>query len=243
MMRSRLLLAALCLLGGFCALPAEPLRESDLNERLVQMRSAFEKLQRNPEARVPGYLLARAEGVAIFRKYEAGFIFGGRVGYGVAFVRGPDGSWSAPAFLRSEEGSFGLQAGARSMTVVYLLMDDEALELLREDRFRAGVDAAATAGPADATAESKASRDVDNTASIYIYGDAEGLYAGAAFEGGLLRGDTRANSLYYGGEADRGVNVADILFERAYVPTREGRALLDTLRRHTLPPKGTRPNP
>lgn len=222
---SRLLLVLL-LLG--CLLPAlpgfaNPLKKTNekLDQRIRRSADRFIEMQKVPGKRLPADLLARARGIIILHKFKAGLIVGGEAGNGVALVRDKTtGAWSAPAFISSAEGSYGLQIGAQESTIVLLLMNETGLKPLLGGSVNIGVDVAATAGPFDEGGK------IDTTTiqqPILVYSSSGGLFAGAAFKGGGILPEQKSNEMFYA----RGMN--DILFDPAVRPNATGQHLIDVL--------------
>ena len=77
---------------------------------------------------------------------KVAFIGGGKYGRGYASCLTKKG-WSAPAAVRIEGGSFGLQLGASSTDVIMLVLNDGGMQKLLSDKFTLGGEAAAAAGP------------------------------------------------------------------------------------------------
>ena len=152
---------------------------------------------------------------------KAGLIIGGEAGNGVALVRDREtGNWSAPAFIASAEGSYGLQAGAQESDLVLLLMNEIGLKPLLGGSANIGVDVAATAGP------QAIGGPIDTTtlkSPILVYTNAGGLFAGAAFKGGGILPAKKSNQLYYG------TDMNSILFHRAARPSQTGAYLIEVL--------------
>ena len=81
-------------------------------------------------AQVPGSrdLVSRARGVLVFPKVlQAGFVVGGEFGEGALRTGG-----TTQGYYNLVAGSFGLQAGAQSKTVVFLFMTDDALKTFQQ---------------------------------------------------------------------------------------------------------------
>lgn len=185
-------------------------RRSTLDKRLVRSAESFENVINSQTGAIPPSILARAQGILIFREWGAGFWIGGKGGNGVAMHRGRDGRWGSPAFLKAGEGSFGLQIGVQRMDMVFLFMNESSMKVFENPKFRIGVDAAAAAGPVGANAEAKIG------APVLVYSDNAGLYAGAAFAGGFLLPDNEANEVYY---RMPGITVPEIIYGRpAIIP-------------------------
>jgi len=221
---SLLLALTICLSpagGDALAGPFEKSAEK-LDLRIRRASERFVEMQADPKKRIPADVIAKAHGIIILHKVKAGLGIGGEAGNGVAMVRNQTtGAWSAPAFIASAEGSYGLQIGAQESVIIYLLMNETALKPLLGGSLDVGVDVAATAGPNDTGGK------IDTTtmqAPILVYSSAEGLFAGAAFKGGGILPAQKNNDLYY----KRNMN--DILFDPAVRPTATGQHLIDVIR-------------
>ena len=82
-----------------------------------------------------------------FRGYQGGIhIFGGRGGKGV-ISRRVKGGWTAPAFFNLGGGSFGAQIGAQKNDYIFLIMNEDGVKGLLEDKFEMGGEAGLVAGP------------------------------------------------------------------------------------------------
>lgn len=225
MMRNLFPRLALALFFAFATGPGfgNPLKKSTekLDLRIRRSAERLIEMQKEPGKRIPSDLLARARGIIILHKFKAGLVVGGEAGNGVALVRNQmTGLWSAPAFISSAEGSYGLQIGAQESTIVLLLMNETGLKPLLGGSVDIGVDVAATAGPFDEGAK------IDTTTikdPILVYSSAGGLFAGAAFKGGGILPAQKNNDLFYG----RPMN--DILFDPTVRSNPTGQHLIDVI--------------
>jgi lipid-binding SYLF domain-containing protein len=225
MTRNLLPRLALALFFAFATGPGfgNPLKKSTekLDLRIRRSAERLIEMQKDPGKRIPSDLLARARGIIILHKFKAGLVVGGEAGNGVALVRNKmTGLWSAPAFISSAEGSYGLQIGAQESTLVLLLMNETGLKPLLGGSVDIGVDVAATAGPFDEGAK------IDTTTikdPILVYSSAGGLFAGAAFKGGGILPAQKNNDLFYG----RPMN--DILFDPTVRSNPTGQHLIDVI--------------
>jgi len=120
MMKLAVCVLTLCV----AALPARAQdNDSDETRRVQEAATVLTELASTPDRAIPRSVLERAEAIAIFPSVKkAGFVVGGQWGRGVISVRNPDGSWSAPAFLRLAGGSFGAQIGAQAVDLVLVVM-------------------------------------------------------------------------------------------------------------------------
>lgn len=82
-------------------------------------------------------LLAIAKGILVFPSvYKAGFVVGGEYGEGALRIGG-----KTVDYYNTVAGSFGLQIGAQSKTIIIVFIQQEALDKFRKSEgWKAGVD-------------------------------------------------------------------------------------------------------
>jgi lipid-binding SYLF domain-containing protein len=163
-------------------------------ERLNESAAVFSEIMGTPDNGIPQELLEKAQCVVIVPGLKKGaFVVGGEFGRGfVECRRGNGAGWGAPAAIRMEGGSFGLQIGGSSTDVVMLVMNQRGMDRLLGDKFTLGADASVAAGPVGRTAT--AETDAKLTAEILAWSRAKGLFAGVALKGATLRPDEKENS-------------------------------------------------
>jgi SH3 domain-containing YSC84-like protein 1 len=122
-------------------------------------------------------------------------VFGGKYGRGFASRR-HGAAFGAPAAIRIEGGSFGVQLGGSSTDVVLLVMNQRGMDRLLGDKFTLGGEAAIAAGPVGR--ETSANTDVRMTAEILSWSRARGVFIGLSLEGATLRPDSGENEKLYG---------------------------------------------
>jgi len=173
-------------------------RESKTDDRLDAAADVITDMMHADDKGIPQDLMNKAQCVVIVPNMKrAGFIFGAKYGRGFSMCRRPGGAgWSAPAAMRIEGGSFGLQIGGTENDLVLLVMNDHGMKHLLEDKFTLGGEATAAAGPVgrDATAQT----DAQLKAEMLSYSRARGLFGGLTLEGATLRPDQEANREIYG---------------------------------------------
>jgi len=197
-------------------------------KQLDSCEAILQEIQGNIKTAIPADVLRKAKGLIIVNQFQGGFIFGIKDGYGVALVRRPNGKWSVPAFLRAGEFSLGLQAGAKSINAVYVLMDDETSRLLFRNRMNLGVDAKAVAGIRAAEREA-VSKALPGDANVLIYSSTEGFYVGATLKTGYLSPHQRANELFYNSSH----RMPELLYSDWVTPPSEARFIMDYVSRLT----------
>ncbi|MDE3197930.1 MAG: lipid-binding SYLF domain-containing protein, partial [Acidobacteriota bacterium] len=121
--------------------------------------------------------------------------------------------WSAPAGMRIEGGSFGLQIGASEQDVMLLVMNDTGMKHLLTNKFTIGGEATAAAGPVGR--DISAQTDAVLRAEMLSYSRSRGLFAGISLQGATLRPDDDANRELYGKE----MNNRDILMGSVKTPS------------------------
>lgn len=171
-------------------------------DRIQDSIQVLRDLTRQADVRIPQYLLERAEAIVVIPDMiRGGFVIGAKNGKGLVSVRDRAANrWSQPAFVKMTGGSIGWQIGAQSVDLVLLVMNENGVRKLLDNRFTLGGELAATAGPLGRTAN--VATDISLESEILAYSRAKGLFAGATFEGVSLRADDDANTDFYGRELD-----------------------------------------
>jgi lipid-binding SYLF domain-containing protein len=192
--------------------PALGANRGDLDYRIRELTWKLQAMQDKPDKGIPAEALRKAQGIILLDRTKAGFLFAYQGGAGVAMVRdSQSGHWSAPAFLKANEASLGLQIGGQQSFVVILLMNTNAFGLLDQPNFRFGGEARGTAGNATGGVEGS----IATTEPLVLaFSDREGLFGGAAIKGDSLSPDTDADIAYYNSY----FSTRDILFEHKAQP-------------------------
>ena len=173
-------------------------KESSTADRLDASADVLRDMMHADDKGIPQDLMNRAQCVVVIPNMKkAGFIWGAKYGRGYAVCRRRGGSgWTAPAGMRIEGGSFGLQIGGSESDAVVLVNNEAGMKHLLSDKFTLGGDATVAAGPVgrDASAQT----DVALHAEMLSYSRSRGLFAGIALEGATLRPDKEADRELYG---------------------------------------------
>jgi lipid-binding SYLF domain-containing protein len=174
-------------------------RMAEAQKRSNNAVRVFNEIMGTADRAIPKGILDKAEAVAIFPGVvKAAFIFGGRGGQGI-ISRRVRGGWSEPVFFNLGGGSFGAQIGATKTDYIFLIMNDEGLRGLMEDKFEIGGEAGVAAGPYGR--EAAASTNVTLDAGILSYSRQKGAFIGAAIKGAVINPDNNLNSAVYGKKA------------------------------------------
>jgi lipid-binding SYLF domain-containing protein len=173
-------------------------KASDVAERLKAAQVAFHEIMSVEEKGIPRDLLARAECAVIVPGMKKGaFIVGAKYGKGFITCRGKnDRGWSAPANVRIEGGSFGLQIGGGETDLFLLVMNESGADKLLSSEFKLGGEAAVMAGPVGRQAQ--AETDALMRAQMLGWSRSRGVFAGLSLEGSTLREDSEDNTALYG---------------------------------------------
>ena len=172
--------------------------DKETTERLAAATDVLNEIMGAPDKGIPQDLLDKSACAVIIPNVKKGaFIVGAKYGRGFIVCRKSGGTgWSAPAGVKVEGGSVGLQIGGSETDVIMLLMNQKAINKLLSSKFTIGGDASAAAGPVGRT--SSAETDAQLHAEILTYSRTKGLFAGVSLQGATLRPDDDANKDLYG---------------------------------------------
>jgi lipid-binding SYLF domain-containing protein len=167
-------------------------------KRLAESAAVFQEVMAAPDKGIPEDLLEKAHCIVIVPSLKTGaFIVGGKYGKGYLSCRNKSNSgWSAPATVRIEGGSVGLQIGGSTTDLIMLVMSERGAEKLLSSKFTLGAEGSVAAGPVGRTAT--AQTDAQMHAEILSWSRSQGLFAGLALEGATLRQDLDDNETLYG---------------------------------------------
>ena len=145
---------------------------------------------------IPQKLLGHTKAIVVFPNLvKAAMIAGARVEKGVVIVRSPKtGKWNPPAFIKSRQASWGIQAGIQRAELVLLVMTKKGLKQLFKTQYNLGKGPQIALGPVGKTIDLNL---VLNKNDIFAYSRIEGLFAGLSFEGTVISSDKQANYEYY----------------------------------------------
>ncbi|MBC8555582.1 MAG: lipid-binding SYLF domain-containing protein [Candidatus Brocadiales bacterium] len=224
-MKTKLVLSIACCLFLAVTSNVYAITKEKLTKRINRSNNYLEEIMEIPETSIPTTLLKSCQGIIIMRQYNAGFIFGAKVGQGIALTRDiRTRKWSAPSFVASAEASFGLQAGGQMADAIILIMNRYGVQSLLFTKFRLGVDASLALGPVGRDTEAKIG---PNTAFL-VYSKSKGLYGGLSFEGGFISQDDGANKEFYG----RKMSASEIFRNEDDIPD-EAKVLIRTLEKYS----------
>jgi len=196
-MRTSLITALVLLLA---CVPATLIAKEDAAERLDASADLLTDMMKASDRGVPQDLLNKARCVILVPGLKkAAFLVGAKYGRGFAVCRHEDGTgWSAPASIRIEGGSFGVQFGGSEQDVLLLVMNNTGMKHLLSNKFTMGGEATAAAGPVGR--DVSAQTDAVMRAEMLSYSRSRGLFAGISLQGASLRPDEEANRELYGAD-------------------------------------------
>jgi SH3 domain-containing YSC84-like protein 1 len=184
-------------LALFALVSAGTLLAQEADSRLKNATEVFSEMTGMPDKGIPQDLLDKAQCVIVIPGLKKAAIgIGAQYGRGFVTCRKPSEGWGAPAAVKMEGGSVGLQLGAQSTDVVMLVMNKRGMEKLLSDKFTIGVDASAAAGPVGRNA--RADTDATMHAEILSWSRSRGAFAGVSLQGATLRPDKDENQKLYG---------------------------------------------
>ncbi|HWF10847.1 MAG TPA: lipid-binding SYLF domain-containing protein [Bryobacteraceae bacterium] len=210
-------------LAALSPMAMQAAKESSVADRLDASSDVLTDMMKASDKGIPQDLIDKAHCVVVVPNLKkAGFIVGAKYGRGFAMCRRASNTgWTAPAPIRIEGGSFGLQIGGTEQDIVLLVMNDTGMKHLLGDKFTLGADASAAAGPVGRAAS--AETDAAMHAEMLSYSRSRGLFGGLTLEGATLRPDEDAKKELYG----RDVSNREILTGGVQTPA--SAAKLETL--------------
>lgn len=191
------LLAALLLATAAVFAPASA--QSKQQSLIDECRVIGERLINDPEIPDLARLMPKAKGVLIIPQLlKGGFFIGGAGGHGCMLARNSD-TWSYPSFYIMGSGSLGLQIGGQVSQIMLLMMTDDGLNAVLNNRFTFGAEANIAIATVGAGIEGSTTT-AGGLADIYAFSKNQGLFAGGALEGSYVAPDDDWNTIYYGGQ-------------------------------------------
>lgn len=201
--------------------------KKELAGRIQKAEQNLKYFMDAPDSSIPCQLLHQANAIIFLRQYKAGFFLGAKGGNGIVLAKNMEtGEWSPPAFIATVEGSVGFQIGGKMVDAILLVMNKEGLDFLLKSRIKIGGELSAAAGPVGREAGAKLGVPA---AGIIIYSRAQGLFAGASFEGGVISSDDSANKNFYGIED---IRIRDILTRGRVSMPAEAKGLVELLKQY-----------
>ncbi len=170
--------------------------EARFQKIVDQSSEAYAAIVKGTQGAVPASVLSSARCIAVLPGVLSGaLVVGGTHGNGLASCRDTNNAWSQPAAVSLNQGSIGLQVGAKSADIVLFIQSNEAVAALKSGNFKIGADMSAVAGAYDTGVDM-------SQAGVVAYTRAEGLFAGAAVTGGTISKNETDLERFYGKRVD-----------------------------------------
>jgi lipid-binding SYLF domain-containing protein len=193
-------LAAVLFLAAFLVIATPPARaQVDQQQTVNHAMATIERLRSDQRWKTSfDPWLARARAVLIVPDlYKAGFVIGGQFGNGVLLVRGPDGKFSYPGFYALSGGSVGLQIGAEDVSIAFLIMSDNGLNAVLQNKFKIGGEMQVAVLVVGGGEEVNTTTNMNADIRAYALG-AVGLFGSLSLEGAVITPRDSWNQAYYG---------------------------------------------
>lgn len=175
---------------------AEPKAESRFEKMVDEATEVYRTVTNGRQGRVSSEILQGARCIAILPNVMTGaFIVGGTHGEGIASCKTSSGVWSQFAAISLNQGSLGLQAGAKSTDLVLFFESQEAENALKKGSLVLGSDVSVVAGKYGAGLDTMRT-------GVIAFSRTEGVFAGLSINDGRLGQDQDAIERIYGTKVD-----------------------------------------
>jgi SH3 domain-containing YSC84-like protein 1 len=167
-------------------------------ELLLDSEEVLDGLVNYQDEGFPQELLQHTKAIVLFPKLmKAAVIAGARVGKGVVIVRSPKtGKWNPPAFIKSRQASWGIQAGIQEAELVLLVITNAGLKQLFKRQFSFEEGPKIAIGPVGKTLDLNLDEILSKN-DILAYSRIKGLFVGLSFKGTVIISDKNANYEFY----------------------------------------------
>jgi SH3 domain-containing YSC84-like protein 1 len=187
---------SICLCFMFVCATCSAASREDLQSRVDSAKTVLDDIMAAQDKTIPTNILASATCVAVVPALIKGaFVFGAQYGQGVVTCRTGHG-WSGPVFIRMAGGSFGLQIGGQSTSLILVAVNQRGFQDLLKSKFKIGGDASAAAGPVGRSGQ--AATDWKMNAELLSYSRNKGVFAGISLDGTSVTQNQEDTELYYG---------------------------------------------
>ncbi len=175
---------------------AETKDQKSFRTLISNAAEVYSTVTKGAHGEVPQIVLNNARCIGVIPSVMTGaLVVGGTHGEGLVSCKEKDNSWSQPATISLNQGSIGLQAGAKSAGLVLFFQTEESVQALKRGNFSLGSDLSVVAGSYD--------RGVDlGKAGVLVYSRSEGLFAGASVSGSKIGQSQNMLDRYYGEKVD-----------------------------------------
>ena len=209
--RSKFSIIVFAAVAGFLLLGLSNQRTTagpaEQQELVDKARLTFESYMRDENMSWLRDNMDQAKGLLIAPSVlKGGFIVGGSGGRAVLVVKdAKTGKWTQPGFYTLGSVTFGLQIGGEAAEVIMMVRSQKGIDNLLTTSFKLGGDTSVAVGPVGGGAKTTI------TADILSFARSKGAYAGANFEGAVVKTRDGWNQAYYG----KAVTPVDIFVKHA----------------------------
>lgn len=173
---------------------------TSFNTLVDQSIEVYSAISKGSQGEVPAKIRNDAKCIAVIPNVVTGaLVVGGTHGDGLVSCRTASG-WSQPSAVSLNQGSLGLQAGAKSADLVMYFENQASVDALKRGKFTLGADVSAVAGNYDSSLVTPAS-------GVVVYTRSSGAFAGAAVNGSQVALNDADNQAFYG----KAINHAELL--------------------------------
>lgn len=166
--------------------------QTNLHKMVDETAAVYAAIAKGSQREVPASVLKNTRCIAVLPGVMTGaLIVGGTHGTGLVSCKDSDSKWSQPAPIAINQGSIGLQAGAKSADLALFFQSKESVQALKRGDFTLGTDISAVAGKYDTSADTSG-------AGVVVYSRTEGVFAGASINGSKISKDQSELASYYG---------------------------------------------
>lgn len=146
--------------------------------------------------RIPSNVVEQARAIVIVPNYmKASFLIGGQHGEGIVVFKLGDKRWSNPFFINITGGSLGIQFGFESSETIFIFRTDKSVKGLLNKKITIGTEISASVGPMEENYNIY--KEANFKSDILTYHIKEGLFAGASFDGAVIRHNSEKNLQMY----------------------------------------------
>ena len=170
----------------------------DQRELLRNAEETLENLLARNDEKMIFKLMPHARALVIFPDLvKASVIAGGRYGQGIVSIRSEEtGKWGRPAFVKSLQASWGLQAGIQRAELVLIVVSRKGVKALYQTQYNLGVSPTVALGPIGKSLGISLQK-LLNAKDIYAYSIVKGMFAGVSWEGTIVTEDEESNETFY----------------------------------------------
>jgi lipid-binding SYLF domain-containing protein len=208
-------LIALCFLGlTGCAADTPASRAFEVQELVDRAATTANTILKENRLGNSSAVLREAKAVLIVPShFRGGLILGAEGGRGVLLAKTTAGTWSPPAVYTLAGGSVGLQLGLESSQVIFIIMNDNALDAILSNNFKFGADMNVAFGPIGGGRGTAFAGGFKP--DVYVYSRNRGLFGGGALSGVTIQAKEDWNTAYYGSGATGRAIVQEGSFDQA----------------------------